>query len=110
MGIRMPAPLSTYRVQMHSGFGFDKAASIADYLHELGVSHLYSSPYLQAGKGSTHGYDVLDHSRVSEELGGAEAHAQFCESLGRNGLGHILDIVPNHMTIASRGNAWWWDV
>src|SRR4051794_26129718 len=58
IGTRMPAPLSTYRVQMHAGFGFDKAASIAGYLRELGVTHLYSSPYLQAGKGSTHGYDV----------------------------------------------------
>ena len=106
----MPAPLSTYRVQMHAGFGFDKAASIADYLSELGVTHLYSSPYLQAGKGSTHGYDVLNHSKPNDELGGAEAHARLCHALGENGLGQILDIVPNHMSIASRENTWWWDV
>ncbi|WP_435017017.1 malto-oligosyltrehalose synthase [Tundrisphaera sp. TA3] len=106
----MPAPLSTYRVQMHAGFGFDKAASIAPYLRELGVTHLYSSPYLQAGKGSTHGYDVLNHSKPNDELGGSEAHARLCQKLGEAGLGQILDIVPNHMSIASRENAWWWDV
>src|SRR3569833_35070 len=105
----MPVPLATYRVQLHVGFGFDAAAAIADYLSELGVSHLYASPYLQAGKGSTHGYDGLDHSRGSGELGGAEAHARLCETLGRNRMGHILDIVPNHMSIASRENTWWWD-
>ncbi len=106
----MPVPLATYRVQMHAGFGFDDAAAIADYLHALGVSHLYSSPYLQAGKGSTHGYDVLDHSKPNDELGGFAAHDRLCKALGENGLGQILDIVPNHMSIAGRGNAWWWDV
>src|SRR5436309_727402 len=106
----MPVPSATYRVQLHAGFGFDAAAGIADYLSELGVSHLYASPYLQANAGSTHGYDVLDHSRVSRELGGDEAHERLCETLGRNGLGQILDIVPNHMSIASRENVWWWDV
>ena len=106
----MPVPLATYRVQMHADFGFDDAAAIADYLHALGISHLYSSPYLQAGKGSTHGYDVLDHSKPNDELGGADAHARLCQTLGENGLGQILDIVPNHMSIAGRGNAWWWDV
>src|SRR5258707_9970776 len=106
----MPVPSATYRVQLHAGFGFDAAAAIADYLSALGVSHLYASPYLQANAGSTHGYDVLDHSRVSVELGGIEAHARLCETLGSNGLGQILDIVPNHMSIASRENAWWWDV
>ena len=60
---------ATYRVQLHAGFGFDDAASIADYLAALGVSHLYCSPYLQAATGSTHGYDVVDHGRLNEELG-----------------------------------------
>lgn len=106
----MTVPLATYRVQLHAGFGFDAAANIADYLHELGVSHLYCSPYLQAGAGSTHGYDVLDHGRVNEELGGAEGHAHLCRTLGEQQLGQILDIVPNHMSIASRENRWWWDV
>lgn len=106
----MHVPLATYRVQLNAGFGFDAAAAIVDYLRELGVSHLYASPYLKAGKGSTHGYDVLDHSRVSEELGGAEAHTRLCRTLAENGMGQVLDIVPNHMSIASRENAWWWDV
>src|SRR5262245_5336410 len=69
----MPIPSATYRVQLHAGFGFDAVAGVADYLSALGVSHLYASPYLQANVGSTHGYDVLDHSRVSQELGSAEA-------------------------------------
>jgi len=106
----MPVPLATYRVQLHAGFGFDDTAAIADYLHALGISHLYSSPSLQAGKGSTHGYDVMNHHQVSKELGGVEGHVRLCDSLGRNQLGYILDIVPNHMSIAGRENAWWWDV
>jgi (1->4)-alpha-D-glucan 1-alpha-D-glucosylmutase len=95
---------------MHAGFGFDAAAAVAGYLRDLGVTHFYASPYLQAGKGSTHGYDVLDHSQPNAELGGAEAHARLCQALGEAGLGQILDIVPNHMSIAGRGNKWWWDV
>jgi (1->4)-alpha-D-glucan 1-alpha-D-glucosylmutase len=62
--------LSTYRVQLRAEFDFDAAAAVADYLSALGVSHLYCSPYLQAAAGSTHGYDVVDPTRVSEELGG----------------------------------------
>jgi (1->4)-alpha-D-glucan 1-alpha-D-glucosylmutase len=106
----MRKPLATYRVQLHSGFGFDAAAGIADYLAMLGITHVYSSPYLQAMPGSRHGYDVADHSRVNLELGGSEAHERFCQRLGDAGLGQILDIVPNHMAIGGRWNAWWWDV
>jgi (1->4)-alpha-D-glucan 1-alpha-D-glucosylmutase len=106
----MPVPLATYRIQMHSNFGFDAAAELAPYLRDLGVTHLYSSPYLQAGKGSTHGYDVLDHSRPNLELGGPEGHDRLCKALGEAGLRQILDIVPNHMSIASPDNKWWWDV
>lgn len=101
---------ATYRVQLHSGFGFDSAASIVDYLAALGVSHLYSSPSLQAASGSTHGYDVVDPQHVNRELGGAEAYARQHEALARVGLGNILDIVPNHMAIGGRDNVWWWDV
>jgi (1->4)-alpha-D-glucan 1-alpha-D-glucosylmutase len=105
-----PAPRSTYRVQLTPSFGFDAVAGIADYLADLGVSHLYASPYLQAAPGSTHGYDVVDHHRVNEELGGAEGHARMRAALGAAGLGQVLDIVPNHMAIGVRENAWWWDV
>jgi (1->4)-alpha-D-glucan 1-alpha-D-glucosylmutase len=103
-------PLSTYRVQLRSEFGFDDAAAIAGYLADLGVSHLYSSPYLQAARGSAHGYDVVDPTRVNEDLGGEEAHARLCRTLGEAGLGQVVDIVPNHMAITERRNTWWWDV
>src|SRR4051812_22273977 len=100
---------ATYRVQLRKEFGFNDVAALANYLHRLGVSHLYSSPYLQAAPGSTHGYDVIDHSRVNAELGGEEGHERMCATLGQHELGQVLDIVPNHMAITS-GNRWWWDV
>jgi (1->4)-alpha-D-glucan 1-alpha-D-glucosylmutase len=102
-------PRSTYRLQLRPGFGFDEAAAVAPYLADLGISHVYCSPYLQAAPGSTHGYDVVDHSQVNEELGGAEAHARFCARLGEVGLGQVLDVVPNHMAVTPQ-NAWWTDV
>jgi (1->4)-alpha-D-glucan 1-alpha-D-glucosylmutase len=101
---------ATYRVQLHAGFRFADAAAIADYLAELGISHLYSSPYLQAAPGSTHGYDVVNYNKVNEELGGAEGHARLCAALDAAGMGQVLDIVPNHMAIVGRENPWWWDV
>ena len=102
-------PVSTYRLQLHRGFTFDDAAAIAKYLYDLGVSHVYCSPYLQAAPGSLHGYDVVSHQHVNAELGGEEAHRRFSVRLGQNGLGQILDIVPNHMAIG-RENRFWWDV
>ena len=102
-------PLSTYRVQLNSQFGFDDAAKIIPYLEELGIDHLYSSPLFQAAPGSTHGYDVVDHSKVSRELGGDLAFDRMCAALERSKMGHLLDIVPNHMAI-DRENPWWWDV
>jgi (1->4)-alpha-D-glucan 1-alpha-D-glucosylmutase len=102
-------PSSTYRLQLHKDFTFDDAAGVADYLHALGISHVYCSPYLQAAPGSTHGYDVVSHQRVNEELGGAEAHDRFCKKLGEVKLGQVLDIVPNHMSLGKE-NRYWWDV
>jgi (1->4)-alpha-D-glucan 1-alpha-D-glucosylmutase len=119
------APLpraATYRVQLNPGFGFDDAAGVAGYLARLGVSHLYSSPVLQAVSGSTHGYDVIDHGRLNAELGGAVGHARLAARLAEAGLRQVLDIVPNHMAITGRpsasarpaagdlAGAWWWDV
>jgi (1->4)-alpha-D-glucan 1-alpha-D-glucosylmutase len=101
---------ATYRVQLQAGFTFDDAAAIADYLGALPISHLYCSPYLQAAPGSTHGYDVVDHSALNEELGGAPAHARLAERLAATSLGEVLDIVPNHMALAGRANSWWWGV
>jgi (1->4)-alpha-D-glucan 1-alpha-D-glucosylmutase len=101
--------VGTYRVQLRPGFGFDAAASLADYLAALGISHLYCSPYLQAAPGSTHGYDIVDYGWVNEELGGAAGHARLDAALKDNGLGQVLDVVPNHMATGPE-NAWWWDV
>jgi (1->4)-alpha-D-glucan 1-alpha-D-glucosylmutase len=101
---------ATYRVQLHAGFTFDDAAAIAGYLADLGVSHLYCSPILQATPGSTHGYDVVDHGRLNSELGGDAGYRRLAARLAAAGLGQVLDIVPNHMALAGRANAWWWDV
>jgi (1->4)-alpha-D-glucan 1-alpha-D-glucosylmutase len=102
-------PRATYRLQLHGGFDFDAAAGIADYLSALGVSHVYSSPYLQAAPRSLHGYDVVNPRQVNQELGGAVAHQRFSRTLGERGLGQVLDIVPNHMAIGDQ-NPWWADV
>jgi (1->4)-alpha-D-glucan 1-alpha-D-glucosylmutase len=102
-------PGSTYRLQLHAGFTFDDAAAASEYLRSLGVTHVYCSPYLQAAPGSMHGYDVVDHRKVNEELGGAAAHERFCQRLGELGLGQVLDIVPNHMSLGQQ-NKYWWDV
>jgi (1->4)-alpha-D-glucan 1-alpha-D-glucosylmutase len=96
-------------LQLHKGFSFDDASAIAGYLKGLGVTHVYSSPYLQAAPGSMHGYDVVDHRKVNEELGGAAAHERFCKRLEESGLGQVLDIVPNHMSLGEQ-NRYWWDV
>ncbi len=103
-------PRATYRVQLRPGFGFEQAAEIASYLVELGISHLYLSPCLQAAAGSTHGYDVVNPHQVSQELGGAQGHSRLCAVLNKLGLKQLLDIVPNHMAIAGAENPWWWDV
>ena len=104
------ARLATYRLQLNSDFGFDDAAALAPYLAALGVSHVYCSPYLQANRGSSHGYDVVDPTRLSQDLGGEAAHRRMCDAFAAAGLGQVLDIVPNHMAIAGRRNHWWWDV
>jgi len=103
--------LSTYRLQFTAAqLRFSQARDIADYLGRLGVSHVYSSPVLKAGEGSTHGYDVVDHTRLNDELGSDEEYAAYVRALKDNGLGQILDIVPNHMSVATDANRWWRDV
>ncbi|HET9076652.1 MAG TPA: malto-oligosyltrehalose synthase [Acidimicrobiales bacterium] len=101
---------ATYRVQLRAEFDLDRAAGVADYLAELGISDLYCSPLLQAAAGSTHGYDVVDHSRLSADLGGDAAFARLVDRLRARSLGLTVDIVPNHMAIDGRSNRWWWDV
>jgi (1->4)-alpha-D-glucan 1-alpha-D-glucosylmutase len=92
-------PVSTYRLQLHAGFGFAEAAGVADYLAAVGVSHAYLSPILQAAPGSMHGYDVVDHSRVSADLGGEAGFRAMAGEFRRHGLGVVVDIVPNHMAV-----------
>ena len=70
-------PLATYRLQLTKDFGFDQAAALAPYLKQLGITHLYTSPFLKARPGSTHGYDIVDHDRLNPELGGEEAFARL---------------------------------
>ena len=89
--------MSTYRLQLRDSFGFGQAAEQAGYLAALGVTHVYLSPILQANPGSPHGYDVVDHSRVSTDLGGEPAFREMADEFHRHGLGVVVDVVPNHM-------------
>jgi (1->4)-alpha-D-glucan 1-alpha-D-glucosylmutase len=103
-------PRATYRLQFHKDFVFDDAAALAPYFAALGVSHIYSSPILTARAGSMHGYDVVDHSRINPELGGEDGFLRLAAALKAEGLGIILDIVPNHMAVGGGDNAAWLDV
>jgi len=102
-------PTATYRVQLTGEFGFRQCAAVLPYLSSLGISTLYCSPVLQARAGSTHGYDTVDPTSLSPELGGAEAWADMLCEARRHGLTVLLDIVPNHMA-ATTENPWWRDV
>ena len=103
-------PLSTYRLQFNAGFTFDAAAGIVDYLHALGISHCYASSYFTAVPGSTHGYDVADPTRLNPEIGDEQTYGAWVAALRARGMGHIVDVVPNHMGIARSANPWWQDV
>jgi (1->4)-alpha-D-glucan 1-alpha-D-glucosylmutase len=103
-------PRATYRLQFFKDFGFDDAASIAPYLHSLGISHVYASPYLKARAGSTHGYDIVDHDRLNPELGDEAAFQRMVTAFQENGLGQVLDFVPNHMGVGGADNPLWLDV
>jgi len=102
-------PLATYRLQLRPDFNLEAASGVVDYLRELGVSHVYCSPYLQAAPGSTHGYDTVDYHQVSQELGGEDGRKKLVQKLAESGVGQVLDIVPNHMAITGHYNQWWWD-
>jgi (1->4)-alpha-D-glucan 1-alpha-D-glucosylmutase len=103
-------PRATMRLQFHKGFTFDDAVSIVPYLAALNVSHLYASPIMAARAGSTHGYDVIDPTRVNPELGGEPGLRRLVAALRAAGLGIIVDIVPNHMAVSGGDNPWWLDV
>jgi (1->4)-alpha-D-glucan 1-alpha-D-glucosylmutase len=97
---------ATYRVQLGGGFGFAQARELVPYLRDLGVSHLYLPPSFQARPGSTHGYDVVDPTRISEELGGETEFRALAAAARDAGLGLILDIVPNHMAVDDANRYW----
>ncbi|PNG19492.1 malto-oligosyltrehalose synthase [Streptomyces cahuitamycinicus] len=103
-------PTATYRLQLQPDFPFGAAAAVVPYLASLGVSHLHLSPVLEAVPGSAHGYDVVDHARVREELGGEEGLRALARTAGEHGLGLVVDIVPNHMAMAPRHNRALWEV
>ena len=97
---------ATYRLQLTSAFGFDSARERIPYLRDLGISHLYLSPSFQARPGSTHGYDVIDPGRLSDELGGREAFEQLVAEAAGAGMGVMLDVVPNHMATDDANRFW----
>jgi (1->4)-alpha-D-glucan 1-alpha-D-glucosylmutase len=103
-------PLSTYRVQFHASFRFEHALRLVPYLHSLGITHLYSSPILQARAGSLHGYDIINHNEINPEVGTEAEFEALVDELRRHGMGLILDIVPNHMGVGYGTNPWWQDV
>lgn len=92
-------PQATYRLQLRAEFGFDDAAAVVPYLNSLGISHAYLSPILQAAPGSTHGYDVVDHSRLSEPAGGRPAFDRLAAQLAEHLMGAVADVVPNHVAV-----------
>jgi (1->4)-alpha-D-glucan 1-alpha-D-glucosylmutase len=108
----MPAaiPIATYRLQLTANFDFDAAASIVPYLKALGITHLYASPFMKSRKGSTHGYDIVDHAQINPELGGEAGFERLSRTLKQHDLGLILDFVPNHVGVHFADNPWWLDV
>ncbi|MGY1690892.1 malto-oligosyltrehalose synthase [Geodermatophilus sp. SYSU D01105] len=108
---RREVPTATYRLQVTADSPLDRAAELAGYLADLGVSHAYSSPLLRSAAGSTHGYDTVDHAHIDESRGGREGFDRLVAALHERGLGLVLDLVPNHMGVADPSEApWWWDV
>ncbi|MCU1581016.1 MAG: treY [Microbacteriaceae bacterium] len=107
----MRVPRSTYRLQIREDFSLFKVADVAGYLRDLGADWLYLSPLLMAESGSDHGYDVVDHSVIDPARGGEAGLAAASAAARAIGLGVLIDIVPNHMGVATpAANAWWWDV
>ncbi len=103
-------PLATYRLQFNADFTFHQAQRLVGYLHALGVSHVYSSPVLQARAGSSHGYDITNHNSLNPDVGSYEDFQAFVHELKNYGMGQVLDFVPNHMGVGLGSNIWWNDV
>jgi (1->4)-alpha-D-glucan 1-alpha-D-glucosylmutase len=107
---KAPIPRATYRLQLGPDLVFDQAAALVPYLTALGISDCYASPIFQTASDGSHGYDIADHDRFRDELGGEAAFWRLADTLRGNGMGLILDVVPNHMGITGDRNAWWQDV
>jgi (1->4)-alpha-D-glucan 1-alpha-D-glucosylmutase len=103
-------PIATYRLQLTADFDFDAAVGVVPYLKALGITHLYASPFMKARKGSTHGYDIVDHTKFNPELGGEAGFERLNAALKQHDLGLILDFVPNHVGVHFDDNPWWLDV
>ncbi|PYL08513.1 MAG: malto-oligosyltrehalose synthase [Verrucomicrobia bacterium] len=103
-------PTCTYRLQFNRWFRFAQAREIVPYLHELGVSDVYASPYFEASPESLHGYDITDHNKLNPAIGSRADYDGWIEELHAHGMGQVLDFVPNHVGIADSRNAWWMDV
>ncbi|GGY77022.1 hypothetical protein GCM10007071_25730 [Marinobacter zhanjiangensis] len=103
-------PTATYRLQLNRDFSFRDAGELIPYLDDLGISHCYCSPYLRARSGSSHGYDIVDHGELNPEIGSQADLEDFAAKLEERDMGHILDMVPNHMGIMGDDNLWWLDV
>ncbi len=103
-------PIATYRLQLTADFDFDAAAAVVPYLKTLGITHVYASPFMKARKGSTHGYDIVDHTKLNPELGGEPGFERLSQALKAHDLGLILDFVPNHVGVHFADNPWWLDV
>ena len=103
-------PVSTYRLQFNRQFTFQQAREIVPYLHELGVTDCYASPYFQARPESMHGYDITDHNKLNEAIGSREDYDAWIAELHAHEMGQVLDFVPNHMGIGESRNQWWMDV
>jgi (1->4)-alpha-D-glucan 1-alpha-D-glucosylmutase len=103
-------PSSTYRLQFNRWFTFAQAREIVPYLHALGVSDAYASPYFQARPDSLHGYDITDHNKLNAAIGSREEYDSWIAELHAHSMGQVLDFVPNHVGIAEPLNQWWMDV
>jgi (1->4)-alpha-D-glucan 1-alpha-D-glucosylmutase len=103
-------PNCTYRLQLNRRFTFAQARELVPYLHELGVSDAYASPYFQASPDSLHGYDITDHNKLNAAIGSRGDYDAWISELHARGMGQVLDFVPNHMGIGEPLNEWWTDV
>jgi (1->4)-alpha-D-glucan 1-alpha-D-glucosylmutase len=103
-------PEATYRLQVNHTFTFRDAQALVDYLAALGISDCYLSPCVKACPGTMHGYDIVDHNSFNLEIGSEADYNALTAALQAHGMGQVLDVVPNHMGVASDDNAWWMDV